>query len=42
MSNFMFLSGNSKFLYTWQLLDPAGSHPYPGMEITYHPNKHNI
>ena len=24
-----------KILYTWQLLDPAGSLPDPGIEITY-------
>jgi hypothetical protein len=38
---YVFLDGNSnfviknKFLYTWQLLDPAGSRPDPGMEVTY-------
>ena len=36
-----FLDGNSKFgiknkfLDTWQLLDPAGSQPDPGIEVTY-------
>ena len=23
------------FLYAWQLLDPAGSYPDPGMEVTF-------
>ena len=31
-SNFVI---KNKFLYTWQLLDPAGSRPDPGIEVTY-------
>ena len=33
MSNYMFFGIviKNKFLYIWQLLDPAGSHPHPGI-----------
>ena len=31
-SNFVI---KNKFLDTWQLLDPAGSQPDPGIEVTY-------
>jgi hypothetical protein len=42
----VFLGENSKFgiqnkfLYIWQLLDPAGSRPDPGIEVTYPKSDH--
>jgi hypothetical protein len=30
----------NKFLDTWQLLDPAGSRPDPGIEVTYPKSDH--
>ena len=47
MLNYMFfLDGNykfgikNKFLDTWQRLDPAGSCPDPGIQVTYQKNDH--
>ena len=36
-SNFVIIN---KFLNTWQLLDPAGSRPDPGIEVTYQKSDH--
>ena len=41
-----FWGGNSKFgiknkfIDTWQLLDPAGGHSDPGIEVTYQKSDH--